>query len=842
MKKYLFSSTKLIFLVMCTLVTGRTGYAQDKQNTSLIIKQDTHNYVYVPQELKQVLRIFVMNHPAILELINLNPLLQESNVVSYQVAHDLVKNLIQLLQDAHLKNYSPEDPILEILTLYLHNITSNTSDNDTDQTTSHPGYRVGPGRLTSNLDGNDFYGDTTLHDGIMFNTLSNGMVITDSSGVVSSTATTQHAIHVGDANGHLNPLSLGTNGQVLIAATNADPAFATITSTNGTIDITPGANTLNIDTDETIPDTFNTDDGAATPASRTLTVAGGSNINTEGSGSTVTVNLNNSVSVSGSLAAGTTVTGATGLIATTGGITATGNSSINASGTGTTAIGTGTNSGTIALGNTNSGAFTIDCGTAGINIGVTANNHITTLGSTNATSATIVQGGTGAGGVQITANDGGIEMNSGSGTINISANAANTAVNIATNATVVKALTLGSLNSTSSTAIQGGSNGIALTATNGAITANSGTGTVGISTDATATTINIATGAGVKTTTLGSGNGASATTINCGTAGLALGTTGNAHQTTVGSTATTSATTIDCGTGGLNLGTSANAHITTLGSTTGTSQSVVQSGSGGIEITTSTGGINIRAGNGTINIADDALAEFVNIATGAANKVVTLGSTNSTASTTIQAGSGGIALSGATTVTGPSSARALTVTAGTGQQGLLITGASGAAVATFTPGAATAASAPVFNNLTGVIGTGLVINGSNQLCTGLSSKAYKENFRSLGTLPSVLYNLEPLLFDFKNGGGNNVAGFIAEDVEQVAPALVNYDDRGQVRSIRNECLIALAIKELQKHQQNINELQQYHQQNINNLKTIAHLIALVQQLQTRMNALEISRS
>ena len=40
----------------------------------------------------------------------------------------------------------------------------------------------------------------------------------------------------------------GTNGQLVIAATGAAPAFASLTSTAGTITITGGANTLNVDT------------------------------------------------------------------------------------------------------------------------------------------------------------------------------------------------------------------------------------------------------------------------------------------------------------------------------------------------------------------------------------------------------------------------------------------------------------------------------------------------------------------------------------------------------------------------------------------------------------------
>ena len=46
-----------------------------------------------------------------------------------------------------------------------------------------------------------------------------------------------------------NSLNLpgGTNGQVLVAATNSTPSFATLSSSGGTISYTTGANTLNID-------------------------------------------------------------------------------------------------------------------------------------------------------------------------------------------------------------------------------------------------------------------------------------------------------------------------------------------------------------------------------------------------------------------------------------------------------------------------------------------------------------------------------------------------------------------------------------------------------------------
>lgn len=45
----------------------------------------------------------------------------------------------------------------------------------------------------------------------------------------------------------LSPSNIGTDGQVLIGATGADPAFATITSADGSITFTPGANSLDME-------------------------------------------------------------------------------------------------------------------------------------------------------------------------------------------------------------------------------------------------------------------------------------------------------------------------------------------------------------------------------------------------------------------------------------------------------------------------------------------------------------------------------------------------------------------------------------------------------------------
>lgn len=69
-----------------------------------------------------------------------------------------------------------------------------------------------------------------------------------SSGGTGATTLTDNSVLLGSGAGAVTAISVGTDGQVLIGATGADAAFATITSTGGTISFTLGANTLNLET------------------------------------------------------------------------------------------------------------------------------------------------------------------------------------------------------------------------------------------------------------------------------------------------------------------------------------------------------------------------------------------------------------------------------------------------------------------------------------------------------------------------------------------------------------------------------------------------------------------
>ncbi len=81
--------------------------------------------------------------------------------------------------------------------------------------------------LTVSAGGIDSTGTTTLQD------LGDGVVLSSAAGVLSDSA--------------------GNNGQVLLGSTGSTPAWASITSSAGTVALTEGANTLNLETTSVLP-------------------------------------------------------------------------------------------------------------------------------------------------------------------------------------------------------------------------------------------------------------------------------------------------------------------------------------------------------------------------------------------------------------------------------------------------------------------------------------------------------------------------------------------------------------------------------------------------------------
>ena len=110
--------------------------------------------------------------------------------------------------------------------------------------------------------------------------------------------------------------------------------------------------------------------------------------------------------------------------------------------------------------------------------------------------------------------------------------------------------------------------------------------------------------------------------------------------------ATTGFATLD-GFSGVNIkGNAAEVDVTTTGAVDINSANFTLDASGSLDITSANTALTVASGTGTMNVSSDAAATAVNIATGAGVKALTLGSTNTTSSTTIQTGTGAMAFIG----------------------------------------------------------------------------------------------------------------------------------------------------------------------------------------------------
>ena len=143
-------------------------------------------------------------------------------------------------------------------------------------------------------------------------------------------------------------------------------------------------------------------------------------------------------------------------------------------------------------------------------------------------------------------------------------------------------------------------------------------------------------------------------------------------------------------------------------------------------------------------------------------------------------------------------------------------------------------NAPIWLNpsTSAVAGTPIHYNGSNQFFGFTSSERYKTNIRPITTESEIIYQLNPVLYDPKEGFGvgHDIPGFIAEEVNVIAPNLAILNGDNQPENVAYNSLHALAIKEIQKHQQVIESQS----------SVIDSLLVTIGQLQTTMFQLEAS--
>lgn len=101
------------------------------------------------------------------------------------------------------------------------------------------------------------------------------------------------------------------------------------------------------------------------------------------------------------------------------------------------------------------------------------------------------------------------------------------------------------------------------------------------------------------------------------------------------------------------------------------------------------------------------------------------------------------------------------------------------------------------------------INATATSINGISDISLKENIKTLETGLDEVIKLKPKRFDWKNGDGKNIAGFVAQEVEEILPDLVseiNYNSTEKKKAIKMGDMIPTLVNAIQEQQTIIQDL------------------------------------
>jgi hypothetical protein len=101
------------------------------------------------------------------------------------------------------------------------------------------------------------------------------------------------------------------------------------------------------------------------------------------------------------------------------------------------------------------------------------------------------------------------------------------------------------------------------------------------------------------------------------------------------------------------------------------------------------------------------------------------------------------------------------------------------------------------------------IHATSTSISSLSDVTLKENIKPLETGLDEVMKLQPRRFDWKNGDEKNIAGFIAQEVEEVLPDLVGdykYDDEETKKALKMGDMIPTLVNAIQELKAEIDDL------------------------------------
>jgi hypothetical protein len=106
-----------------------------------------------------------------------------------------------------------------------------------------------------------------------------------------------------------------------------------------------------------------------------------------------------------------------------------------------------------------------------------------------------------------------------------------------------------------------------------------------------------------------------------------------------------------------------------------------------------------------------------------------------------------------------------------------------------------------------VSGSTVIVDGNGQLGVVASSLRFKLDVRDMGGASQVLMQLRPVTFTYREevvgADGQLQYGLIAEEVVDVEPGLVGYDEKGAPYTVRYDALAPMLLNETQKQQRTI---------------------------------------
>ncbi len=108
-------------------------------------------------------------------------------------------------------------------------------------------------------------------------------------------------------------------------------------------------------------------------------------------------------------------------------------------------------------------------------------------------------------------------------------------------------------------------------------------------------------------------------------------------------------------------------------------------------------------------------------------------------------------------------------------------------------------------------GAAVYVDGNGKLGTLSSSRRYKQQIEEMSTESDVLMRLRPVSFHYRPDLDETQLrqyGLVAEEVAEVAPGLVSYDEEGEPQAVRYHFVNAMLLNEVQKQRRTIQALEE----------------------------------